>query len=217
MKKILLVISMITLSVVATNAQVAIGIKAGLNGSFVTNLKSNNNTPGLSEKTPIKLGGQFGAYANIKFGDLLGFQPEVLFSMKGYTIECKTTKTKQKVSHTLNYIEIPLQIRVNPKETFYILAGPYLGFLAGASSTSEVTTTAPFVGTVTQTSKSTSTSGLETIDFGVAAGLGIKAENGFTMGFKYSRGFLSIVDKDNNSANVNSVFQLFVGFEFGGK
>ncbi|MGQ0829789.1 MAG: porin family protein [Bacteroidota bacterium] len=217
MKKVLLIIAMITLSVVATNAQVAIGIKAGLNGASVSNVKSNNNTNGVTEKSKIKLGGQFGAYANIKFGDLLGFQPEVLFSMKGYRYESTSANSSVKQSVTLNYIDIPLQLRVNPTKSFYILVGPYIGILAGASATTESTTTVPFFGTTTQTSKSSSTNGLKPMDFGAVAAIGLKAENGFTMGLNYSRGFVTIYENDSNSANVNSVFALFVGFEFGGK
>ncbi len=219
MKKILLLIAMITLSVAATKAQVSFGIKAGLNGSTVSGLNNNSSTSGsvsTSNSTKIKLGGQFGIYANIHFGKVLGFQPEVLFSMKGYRYESKATiganTSSTKTSVSLNYIEIPLQLRINPTQSFFILAGPYFGILVGASSTSVYTN-----GTITNTSKSSSTNGLQSIDFGVALGLGLKAENGFTMGLKYSRGFNSIYANDNNGANVNSVFQLFVGYEFGGK
>ena len=224
MKKVLLFISIITLSVITTNAQVAFGIKGGLNVSSVSNLANNFAAIGsssASNKSKLKLGGQFGIYANIKFGDVLGLQPEVLFSMKGYKYVSESKSSSFEAKRTdnvnLNYVEIPLQLRINPVKSFYILVGPYLGILAGASTVSTSYSSAPPNAPVTTETKSSSTNGLRSIDFGIAAGLGLKTENGFTMGLKYSRGFVSIVENDNNSPNVNSVFQLFVGFEFGGK
>ena len=224
MKKIFLLITMITLSIITTNAQVSFGLKAGLNISSVSNLTNNSATVGTTtatNKTKLKLGGQFGAYANIHFGKILGLQPELLFSMKGYKYESKSVVGNVEARSTsdvrINYIEIPLQLRVNPTENFYLLAGPYFGILAGASSTNTSYSSVPPIPPVTTTSKSTSTNGLKSLDLGIAVGLGFKAENGFTMGLKYSRAFSSIYANDSGTPHVNSVFQVFAGFEFGGK
>src|SRR5438105_6258437 len=102
MKKIFLLIAMITVSVVVTNAQVSFGLKAGLNASYLSNVGATGSTVGGStsstSNSKIKLGGQFGVYANIHFGKVIGFQPELLFSMKGskYVSDSKTGNVENK-------------------------------------------------------------------------------------------------------------------------
>lgn len=209
----------IILSCSASFAQLGIGLKGGLNLASVSNLGEGSSSSGAassSNKTKPKIGMHLGGYINFSFSDMLGFQPELLFTMKGYVYESTVTvlgtTSSSTSSATINYIELPLQLRINPSEKIHILGGPYIGFLAGAKSKTEST-----FGNSSSTSTSSSTDGLTSMDFGLALGLGFKADNGFVGGVKYSRGFSSIFDPDSNSSNVNSVFQLFLGFEFGGR
>jgi hypothetical protein len=192
------------------------GIKGGLNISSVSNLGSSSSSTtntSASSSTKIKLGGHVGAYAAIMFSDRIGFMPEIQFSMKGYNYESSwtigSTSSKVVTKHTLNYINIPLQLKINFNESFGIMAGPYIGFLAGSKSTTESTS-----GSFSSTSTSTSTTGLTKTDIGLSLGLGIQQESGLNFGLKYEKGFNSISENDNDDPNTNSVFQLFIGFGF---
>src|SRR5688572_1635766 len=87
MKKIL---ALITLAVTGltfnANAQetsssespVQFGLKGGFNISNVYDQQGNDNN------TDVKLGLAAGAFLHIPFGSALGFQPELLFSQKGF-------------------------------------------------------------------------------------------------------------------------------------
>ncbi|MDD5571214.1 MAG: porin family protein [Bacteroidales bacterium] len=223
MKKLFLFFGAALISISVVNAQTSFGIKAGGNISSVSNLESSSTTAGatsVTQSNKIKPGFNVGVFLNVRFGDFLGFQPEVLYTTKGYKYESKVVigafETKTTLDATLNYIEIPMQLRLNITENFYILGGPYVGILAGAmGKTTTYVSTPP----VTTESKSTSTDGIEKMDLGLSVGTCFLSEGGFNFGVKYSRGFTDAFENStgNTNSNVNSVFQLFIGFSFGGK
>ena len=214
------------LSAITTNAQVSFGVKAGLNVSSINNLvPSSIGFDGDFTSSKVKLGGQIGMYAIIHFSKILDFQPEFLFSMKGFNYEdayyeappptpgATGNSIIEKSRLSLNYIEIPLLLRISPAKNFFILSGPYLGILAMASTT----TTYSNGGSWTDLAYSfpfTGSKEFKSMDYGVALGLGFKAEKGFTMGLKYSQGLSSIFSTDAKMQNLNSVYQLCVGYEF---
>ena len=221
-KRLYLTSILITWIVFASDAQISYGIKAGLSFNSVTNLGGASSSVGTvtsSSESKMKIGWHMGGYTNIPFSELLGFQPELLFSIKGYEHVAESKVGNIESSSTtntrLNYIEIPLQLRVNPSENFYLLAGPYFGTLVGASSTSTNYSSVPPLAPITTTSTSSSTNGLNSLDLGISIGAGVQIDNGFTGGVKYLRGFTSIASNNGGSANANTGLQIFVGFAFG--
>lgn len=198
-----------------------IGLKGGLNIASITNTggsgSSSNFAGSYSVKNRPRLLPHFGLYSEFKINEIFSFQPELLFSMKGYSNKTEYISGGYSVENhyklTLSYIDIPLQMRFNVSK-FHFLVGPYVGFLAGASSTykSEVVN-GPLQGI--SKSKSTSKVGLNSPEAGIYLGGGYELDNGLSLGIRWCRGFSDIIGNNNNagSNNSNSVFQFSLGYK----
>ncbi|MFA4948297.1 MAG: porin family protein, partial [Candidatus Krumholzibacteriia bacterium] len=77
------------------------GVKGGLNMA--------NITGDDAEGTLMKIGGLGGVFISYDITEIFAVQPEILFSMKGTKEDFEGTD----VSTSLNYIEIPLLLKVN--------------------------------------------------------------------------------------------------------
>jgi len=100
-----------------------VGLKAGLNYSNVYNTQSEEF------RADSKFGFVGGAVIHIPIGTYLGFQPEVLFSQKGFKGEGKMLGFEYNFSRTTSYIDIPLQIALKPSEFITLVAGPQYSYL----------------------------------------------------------------------------------------
>ncbi|MBD2768737.1 PorT family protein [Hymenobacter sp. BT664] len=188
MKKVILSLSLLVGISASASAQASFGVKAG---ASLTTLTGSG-----SENVANKIGFNGGLLANVRFGDALAIQPEVLFSMKGSQF-----KDDSKYKTNLSYIDIPVLLQYNADGLFFE-AGPQLGILASAKFTN---------GDESEDIKK----GIETIDFGYAVGLGYKLESGPMFGLRYNGGITNI-NKETDKVR-NSAFQLYAGFMFGGK
>ncbi|MBF9236462.1 PorT family protein [Hymenobacter sp. BT683] len=192
MKKVLLSLGLLMSVATAASAQeIRFGVKAGANYSSITA----NNTDGVESK----IGLHAGALANFALSDLISIQPEVLYSQKGYQSE-----EYNDIKYKINYIDVPLLVKVNAGGLFFE-GGPQVGFLAGAK--------------VTNGDADTDIKGrYDRVDFGYVAGLGYQATSGPMIGLRYNGGISTISKGDINPNKIrNSVFQLYVGYVFGGK
>lgn len=112
MKKILFAVLLAVTAVAGANAQVALGIKGGLNFANVD----------VSDASPdSKTGYHFGAFAEIGMGGI-AVQPELLFSTKGAD------------KFDLSYLEIPILLKKNFAKVLNIHLGPQFGILTKAES-----------------------------------------------------------------------------------
>ena len=99
------------------------GLKAGLNYANVYDEKG-----GDFEADP-KLGFAGGAFIGLPLGDILGIQPEVLFSQKGYQGSGSTLGSSFEYKRTLNYLDIPIQLQIKPVKGLTFVLGPQYAFL----------------------------------------------------------------------------------------
>lgn len=107
------IISLVLLLVVkASIAQVSYGIKGGLNYSNIYSTNLNTN---------FKQGFHAGVYGKINL-IILAVQPEILFSQRGYVEE-------NVKDVTLNYIDIPVMLKVKVFPMLSIDAGPQFSYL----------------------------------------------------------------------------------------
>ncbi|WP_035563048.1 porin family protein [Hymenobacter sp. IS2118] len=192
MKKLILSLGLLMSVATAASAQeIRFGVKAGANYSSVTA----DETDGIESK----IGLQAGLLANFALSDLISIQPEVLYSQKGLQSEADSDDKLK-----LNYIDVPLLVKVNAGGLFFE-GGPQVGFLAGAK--------------ITDGNEDRDIKDLyNTVDFGYVAGLGYQLESGPMIGLRYNGGISNIVkDGDDDDKARNSVFQLYVGYTFGGK
>ena len=111
MKKILLLLSIVSINCTSFGQRIDIGIKGGMNFSRL-------EIPDVS--TSQKTGYHLGAYSLFKFGKL-GLQPEFIFSQQGSKVDLGNWDTK--------YINIPVILKLYLVAGFNLQAGPQFGFL----------------------------------------------------------------------------------------
>lgn len=130
MKKILLIITVFAFIANYAIAQdndsppkFNLGIKTGVNFANVY------DGQGDEFRADGKLGFVAGGFMAIPLGNLFGFQPEVLFSQKGFKATGKLLGTNYGLTRTTNFIDIPLYITIKPIPVLTILAGPQFSYL----------------------------------------------------------------------------------------
>jgi hypothetical protein len=132
MKKLILIIVTITFMANILSAQdnstdlrdrLHFGLKGGANFSNIYDAKDQELN------ADFKVGFAAGAFLSIPIGKYLGFQPEILFSQKGYKASGTFLTIDYKFTHTTNYIDVPLLIAIKPVEYITLLAGPQYSIL----------------------------------------------------------------------------------------
>lgn len=103
--------------------QFQIGIKAGANYSNVY------DEQGEDFRADGKLGFAGGVFMHVPIGQLVGFQPEVLFSQKGFKAEGTLLGTNYGLTRTTSYVDIPLMLAIKPLPTLTVVAGPQFSYL----------------------------------------------------------------------------------------
>lgn len=172
-------------------ASVSLGLKAGLNFANV-----NASTPATVYDS--RTGYHAGAFVNIKLTKL-AIQPEVIYSVQGSSV----TVGGVNIDSELNYVNIPIILKLYLVGGFNLQAGPQFGFLASA------------VGPVV--SGSTVVSGdikntLNSSDTSIALGAGFDIKK-LTIDARYNLGISEVNNAAGSSATKNQVFQLSLGFK----
>lgn len=183
MKKILTVAAFAVLGLTNMHAQeVNFGVKGGIN---LANF-AGDNSKSFDQVTAFN----FGAMAEIKLSEKFSFQPELLFSGQGTSIDDATLE--------MRYLNLPLMAKYYATKGLSFEAGPQVGFLASAKMEGV---------DVKKNFKS--------FDLGFNIGLGYKLQNGLNFGLRSNVGLTNINDvKGISSKNRNSVFQASVGYFF---
>lgn len=132
MKKTIFMIVIATLVGSTINAQnsgtdtrdaLHFGLKIGANYSNVY------DTKGDEFKADPKFGFVAGAFVSIPIGAILGVQPEILFSQKGFKATGVILGNTYEFTRTTSYIDIPLLIAIKPTPMITLLAGPQYSYL----------------------------------------------------------------------------------------
>ena len=207
MKKIILSI----LSVLAfgfTYAQQAeFGIKGGLNSSDFS-----GDTEGMDFKP--RVGFNIGAFAAIKLSEKVTLQPEILYSTQGAKAENVNADVNgvnytADIDFNLSYITVPVMFKYYVADKFNLEAGPQIGFLTSAETSTKVD---GFNQTVDQDAKDY----FESVDFGFNVGAGYDFTDKIFAGIRYNIGLSNVLktQEGDNSESQNSVFSLSVGYKF---
>jgi hypothetical protein len=106
-------------------AQVRFGIKGGF--SLATVIKSNDD----NFSTGTLLGFNGGAVLQLPIGNIIAIQPEVLFSQKGFRTTGSALGTDYDYKKYLNFLDIPILLRINASKYFGIVVGPQYSYLLG--------------------------------------------------------------------------------------
>lgn len=221
MKKTLLVALSFCCGSMLFAQRVSFGIKAGVNGSSITNMGETVEAvltdPSFSSndiafKSRTYYGFHGGAFVNIKLPAGFALQPELLYSIqgKGFKVTDLSTNQKGTVDIKLNYINIPVVAQYHLPLGLYFEAGPQFGIL----------TTAKVVGKAEGDSNSEdATDGFKTTDISLAVGAGFQLPK-LPLGvyLRYNLGLTDVAsDNDTDKTYKNSVFQLGIAFRLAKK
>jgi len=103
--------------------QFQFGVKAGINFANVYDEQGDDFT------ADGKIGFVGGVFMAIPIVSAIGFQPEVLFSQKGFKATGSLLGNNYGLTRTTDFIDIPLLLAVKPIEQLTILAGPQFSYL----------------------------------------------------------------------------------------
>jgi hypothetical protein len=195
MKTIYITFVLMIASIISLNAQdrknkATAGIKGGYNLSSVS-------FDGVSETAKLH-GFHIGIYGESYLGKYISIQPEVLYSQQGY----KRTDDNGTLTQKLDYLNIPLMLKLYPVKSFFIEAGPQVGFSIAHKETYD----SDFI--LGDTSAELEPSNF---DWGVNLGVGFKSDAGLSLGARYHIGQSDIYDENKPK---NRVWQVYVAFEF---
>jgi hypothetical protein len=132
MKKVILVFVFATLMFGSAFAQksnadfrekITFGVKGGINISNVY------DSQGEQFNADAKLGLAAGLFVALPIGKLIGVQPEILFSQKGYKGSGSLLGSNYSYTYTSNYIDVPLLLAFKPISLITVLVGPQYSFL----------------------------------------------------------------------------------------
>ena len=99
------------------------GVKGGANYSNVYDIKGQDFT------ADYKFGFVAGLWFGIPIGKVLGIRPEMLYSQKGYQSTGSILGAGYKITHSADYIDIPILLEIKPIEYITIVAGPQYSYL----------------------------------------------------------------------------------------
>ena len=148
MKKITYILTAITVFTTTLSiAQVNFGVKGGLNFS---DANTDVFIDAVNDAPTTYTSFVFGGLAEIPINPYLSFQPELLHTRKGFTIDEATSfdllglnvPIGARAATSINYIETPLLAKVKVgtgNTTFYGIAGPSIGYATSAKIQPKVT------------------------------------------------------------------------------
>lgn len=191
-----------------TNNQVTFGVKGGVNISSAT---FDDSVQSYVSNVGNVVGVNGGIYTNIPMGAKFAFQPEVLFSMQGFTYTYTNEYLKSDIETKLNYVNIPLNFQFIVIDKVFIEAGPSFDFLVNAKGS--YTSTDKYNGAVTSVSNKDLKDNYKTLVFGVNFGGGYKINKNIFANVRYCFG-LSPANQGNTISSKNRVLQIGVGYSF---
>jgi len=200
MKKAALVFALMLLMIGAQAAicgEMKIGITGGVNIASL----AGDDVEDLDSRTAA----YFGGFLEFPVTPLLSFQPELLYTMKGATESVEGTD----VTYKLDYIEVPMLLRVNvPMQGNimpFVVAGPGIGFNTTAK--------------VEADGQEEDIEEIKGMDFGLifGGGLGFPVSDGrytISLAVRYELGLTTIDDSDEEADVKNRAVSIGAGLSF---
>ncbi|QIJ90094.1 hypothetical protein C7H62_2286 [Mesoflavibacter sp. HG96] len=186
---------------------VQLGVKGGLNSSTI----SGDDIGELKSRTSFNAG----LVAEIPISERVSFQPEVFYSGQGFDIQENDQDnifdTDDNVEYQLDYIQVPLLLKVYLVEGLSVEAGPQFGFKIHEEIDFEPNNDGGDI------EIDSNDSNVKDLDTGIALGTAYKFDNGFFLSGRYTFGLTNIFEDGTAFENVdakNNVWQFGLGFMF---
>ena len=192
MKKVFLVLSIALLTGLSATAQSGFGIRGGANffnfgGDDVSENDYTNRT-----------GFHAGIYASLLGEGPVSIEPGIYYSIKG-TQNNDAANTRA----VLDYVDIPVLLRLKLGEGFNVFGGPQLSFL----------TNSKFEGDFGGSTVSINTNNIKETDAGLVFGLGYNLPKGMNIQGSYDYGFTPIF-KNSDADVYNRGLKVSLGYTF---
>jgi hypothetical protein len=171
----------------STQAQISVGLKGGLNVSNLNGIDADNY------KTTALLGFHVGGYTTFNLGRHFAIHPELMYSTQGAKLEDATNEENLR----MNYINIPVLVRLLTTNGFFVEAGPQLGFKVDEANTDDIENS------------------VKNADFEACLGLGFQpTKKPFGIGARYNLGLGKAGEINSGTPDnidyKNGVFQLSI-------
>jgi len=169
-----------------------IGAKAGANIFKID---------GTSMKDEFNFGYNVGAFAEIKFSDAIGIQPEVMWNQTNFRTGTRFSDVYPQgvndVKGKLNYLSIPLLLSISPAKFISFQVGPQFGVLINQDNS------------LVKNGENAFKKGDLSALGGIQLNLG-----GLKVGGRYVIGLNNINDIDDKEKWKNQGFQVYIGARF---
>lgn len=180
------------------------GVKGGLN---LSNLSLEDN-----DDSNLRTGFHVGVWAGFPIATNLSLQPELQYSSDGTRWLQETSEYSADASLKLDYIELPVSLVYNLSRDVDFHLGPYVAFLASASSEATLKTGSSTLNLISDLDKDN----FKSTDFGMQAGMRFHL-NPIYIGFGYKLGLTEVAQ--DNARNyfgdaANRSIRLSVGYTF---
>lgn len=158
------------------------GVKGGLNYSTLAVEEADDETS--------RIGYNFGLFARTAPEQAIGLQVELLYSTKGSTTNYSTLfgLIEQEVDFNLNYLELPVLASFRIGGIVDLQVGGYAAYLMSAKVKSS--------GDLGSGSDELDRDNFNSMDFGVAGGVGFNLGPNAQLGVRYLHGLSTIADSD---------------------
>jgi hypothetical protein len=193
-KSLLLLIACCACTLAYSQAQFAIGIKAGPNFANI------NTDATAGENYKSRTGFHGGAFALIKLSKF-GIQPELIFSQQG----SKVKLDNQDLESNYSYINIPVMLKLYLVAGLNLQVGPQFGFVSSAKQ--------EFVDDLGNVTKENIKSEMKKTDISAGLGAGWDLPFGLTIDARYNLGLSKLYDHEDAPDAKNQVFQFSLGYK----
>jgi hypothetical protein len=193
MKKLILLVAIALIGFNANAQGVDFGVKAGANFASV----GGDETDDFGTRTSF----HFGVTAGISVSDKFSVQPELVYSSQGASYDFDGLDGDVK----LDYLNLPIMAQFQVADGFSIEVGPQFGFLMSAKVEAEG-------------EEEDIKDDLKGLDLAAGVGINYAMASGLNIGARYNLGLSNLNDGEDSDdiSNQNNVFQVSIGYRFGG-
>jgi hypothetical protein len=185
--------------------QLSFGVKGG--ASFSNIIKTDDS----DFKTDYLTGFNAGIFVSIPIIDRLSFQPELMFSQKGYKSDRTGILSNGTLTQTTSWIEVPILAKIEVVKGFNLYAGPQVSFLSKTTNKYEGT-----FGTAEQTTIEDDADQFKKSILGGVLGAGFDITQKVSLNGRYALDFQK--NNENGTTSTpefkNQVWQVGLGLKF---
>ncbi len=194
------------------------GVKAGLNLSQISGISDWYDGAPFEAKHQMYADFYAGAFAEYRFGRVIGLQLEAVYSRQGDAMKLSgdgltTGISKVKLAEKLDYINIPLLIKIYPLEKLSIDFGPQFGFVTKAKYMwKEVYED----DSVDKGTENIGSDNYEKFAFSIAMGVSYQITDMLEVSARYNLGLTKVFSDDyaRDISAKNNVIQIGMGVRF---